>query len=186
MVYLNEHFTKDTNPATRMLLESLEEMSQPIGYLSRNCRLQNHASEGQADYEIDVLWPPRDHPSCELDKNDSSLVLRISDENGSMLLCGDIGKIPQQLLMELEGDDPGRLKADLLLLPHHGSISVLIPEFVHTVGPQVCINSCGFIRQRSLDKLHHFLPDQKILHTYNTGAVTATLTPSGVKASTYR
>ncbi len=186
MVYLNEHFTKDTNSATKMLLESLEEMSQPIGYLSRNCRLQNHASKGQADYEIDVLWPPRDHPSCKLDKNDSSLVLRISDANGSMLLCGDIGKIPQQLLVELEADDSGRLKADLLLLPHHGSISTLIPEFVRTVGPQLCINSCGFMRQSSLDKLHHLFPDQKILHTYNTGAVTATLTPSGVKARTFR
>jgi len=110
--------------------------------------------------------------------------LKITNENGSILLPGDIGPLAQQLLLEL--DDPRALAANVLLLPHHGALTETLPEFVKTVNPQICVNSCGRNSQSSNEKLDQLLPEQKILHTSQCGAISIALTPVGIVKKVFR
>jgi competence protein ComEC len=72
--------------------------------------------------------------------NDHSLVLRLVYRDVEWLLTGDIenGAI-EDILARGE-----TVRADILKLPHHGSISSYYPEFYQAVNPQIVIVSVGF------------------------------------------
>jgi len=184
-VYLNDYFTKDAGRAVEILLEELNEMIQPpvIKQLSRGCLLQPTIAAEGTDYTIKVLWPPPAHPSYALDTNDSSLVLRISTGNSAILLCGDVGIIPQRLLLEKE--PPENLKADVLLLPHHGSLGSTVPEFIRAVDPAACLNSNGKVPPSRLDKLAVLLPERTIYHTCIMGYLIASLSETNISVQTF-
>ena len=184
-VYLNEYFTKDAGRAVEILLEELNEMKQPpaIKQISRGCQLQPAIAAEGTDYTIKVLWPPPAHSSYALDTNDSSLVLRISTGNSAILLCGDVGIIPQRLLLEMES--PENLKADVLLLPHHGSLGSTVPEFVRAVDPVACLNSNPRVPPSRLDKLTALLPGQTIYHTCISGCISASLSEIDIGVQTF-
>ena len=165
--------------AARLLLDTLDQKNQPVEIISSGCIIQN--IDSPSEYQLEILWPPPADPACRLNPNDSSTVLRISDTNGSILLCGDTGKIPQQLLLE---QHPDKLKSDVLLLPHHGSPNSILPEFLHAVAPQICLNSSGILSKSSQKKLNQLFPNQKIFHTYKNGAITITLKPDDITLKT--
>jgi competence protein ComEC len=184
-LYLNDYFAKDAGRAVEILLEELGEMKRPpaIKQISRGCRLQPATTAEGTDYTIKVLWPPPAHPSYVLDTNDSSLVLRISAGDRSILLCGDAGTIPQRLLLEME--PPENLKADVLLLPHHGSLGSTVPEFIRAVDPVACLNSSGRTPPSRLDKLTALLPEQTIYHTCLNGCISASLSETAINVQTF-
>jgi competence protein ComEC len=64
--------------------------------------------------------------------NNRSCVLRV-DGPYSVLLTGDIEKAAEARLLEVH---PDRLKADLLIAPHHGSKTSSTEAFVHAVSPR--------------------------------------------------
>jgi len=185
VLYLNDYFAKDAGRAVEILLEKLNEMKQPpvIKLISRGCRLKPATTAEGADYTIKVLWPLPAHPSYVLDTNDSSLILRISTGNRSILLCGDAGIIPQRLLLEME--PPENLKADVLLLPHHGSLGSTVPEFIRAVDPVACLNSNGRVPPSRLDKLTALLPGQTIYHTCLNGCISASLSETATSVQTF-
>ncbi|MCK5271795.1 MAG: DNA internalization-related competence protein ComEC/Rec2 [Sedimentisphaerales bacterium] len=185
VLYLNDYFAKDAGRAVEILFEELNEMKQPpaIKQISRGCRLQPAIADEGTDYTIKVLWPPPAHPSYALDKNDSSLVLRISAGNRSILLCGDVGIIPQRLLLETE--PPENLKADVLLLPHHGSLGSTVPEFIRAVDPAFCLNSNPRVPPSRLDQLTALLPGQTIYHTCLNGCISASLSEAATSVQTF-
>jgi len=81
---------------------------------------------------VEVLWPPRGAPAQE-NINDTSLVLRVVCDGKSILFTGDIQAGPQEALAKgAEG-----LRADVLVMPHHGSWSEALAEFVGAVRPSV-------------------------------------------------
>jgi len=75
--------------------------------------------------------------------NAMSCVLRISNANGSRaaLLVGDI-EAPQEAA--LVASDPARLKADFLLVPHHGSKTSSTAAFLDAVQPQWAMAQAGY------------------------------------------
>jgi len=82
------------------------------------------------------------HPAGpEWDGNDASCVLRV-DGAFTVLLPGDIEAPAEQAL------DSRRLRADVLLAPHHGSKTSSTPWFVDAVRPQVVVYAAGW--------RHHF------------------------------
>lgn len=87
--------------------------------------------------EVEVLWPPADLPPTNA--NDTSLVLRVTCGGSRILLPGDIGEAPMRALLA----KPEQLRADVLVLPHHGSWEPLLPAFVEAVDPRVVLCSAG-------------------------------------------
>ena len=134
-VYVNEYFgrlgTRKTVPKTET--DILDELTAGA---DRVIRL-GPGAEGRIDLDdrtsVEVLWPPPDR--ADLDANDSSLVLRITCDGKTVLLPGDIGEIAQG---ELAG---ANVRADVLVLPHHGSWRQTLPAFVAAVDPDVVIVS---------------------------------------------
>jgi competence protein ComEC len=74
-------------------------------------------------------------------ENDRSCVLRVAAGGGSALLAADIER---QAEAELLARSPERLRADALLVPHHGSRSSSTPAFVAAVSPAVALVSVGW------------------------------------------
>ena len=70
-----------------------------------------------------------------------SCVLKVSAVQGSALLTGDIETISEQALSKRQGE---RLRADVLLAPHHGSRTSSSPEFIAAVGAKTVIFPVGY------------------------------------------
>lgn len=83
------------------------------------------------------------HPGMvtSLKENDRSCVLHISGPGGSALLTGDIERRAET---ELVNRYAGKLAADVLLAPHHGSATSSSAEFIAQVKPREVIYSAGF------------------------------------------
>ncbi|MEZ6852525.1 ComEC/Rec2 family competence protein [Halodesulfovibrio aestuarii] len=95
--------------------------------------------------ELEVLHPPK---NSTLEGNNNSLVLRLVQHNGTerkglLLVTGDIELKGIRELMNTKAD----LSAEVLILPHHGSVSSFSPEFYNAVNPKVAIASCGFLNK---------------------------------------
>ncbi|WP_111656452.1 DNA internalization-related competence protein ComEC/Rec2 [Isoalcanivorax indicus] len=90
----------------------------------------------QDGVDIEVLWPspeiPLRHP------NNASCVLHIRGRYGSALLTGDIYKPVEYWLL-----DNHDLRADLLLVPHHGSATSSSHALLRGVAPRAALASAG-------------------------------------------
>jgi competence protein ComEC len=82
------------------------------------------------------------------DVNNSSLVLKLRFRNVSVLLAGDIEKEAEGSMMR-KGCP---LRADILKIPHHGSLSSSSSLFLETVAPPYAILSVG---ERNIARLPH-------------------------------
>jgi len=71
--------------------------------------------------------------------NARSCVLRVSNGRRALLLAGDIEAAQEARLL----DAPQRLRADVLLAPHHGSGTSSTPAFLRAVRPQIGIFQVG-------------------------------------------
>ena len=69
-----------------------------------------------------------------------SCVLRIQSENQVVLLAGDIEKAQRERLVA-QGHD---LRANLLLVPHHGSNTASSAAFLDAVAPVVVLVQSGY------------------------------------------
>lgn len=84
-----------------------------------------------------VLHPGTHFPYL---RNESSCVLRIETAHGSALLTGDIGAVIERRLAR---DAPGALRADVVLLPHHGSRGSSDAAFVAATRARLAVVSAG-------------------------------------------
>ena len=64
--------------------------------------------------------------------NEASCVLKVETAHGSLLLPGDIGAIVERGLVHR---DAASLRADVVVLPHHGSAGSSDPAFVAATSP---------------------------------------------------
>ena len=82
------------------------------------------------------------HPRrAYVSKNDASCVLKVQGTGGSLLLTGDIESVAES---DLVREQPEVLRADVVLLPHHGSDSSSTPTFVAAAGSSISLVSAGF------------------------------------------
>lgn len=84
-----------------------------------------------------VLHPPAGFPYLG---NESSCVLRVEAGGQAALLTGDIGRVIEQRLLRLA---PADLRAELVVVPHHGSASSSSPHFVAATGARLAVFSSG-------------------------------------------
>ena len=90
---------------------------------------------------FDVLHPAAADYERATKSNAMSCVLRVSNGVQTALLVGDI-EAPQEL--KLLANDPARLKANFLLVPHHGSKTSSSAAFLDAVQPQIALAQAGY------------------------------------------
>lgn len=126
-----------------------------------------------------VLHPPPLFPYL---RNDSSCVLRIEAGGSVALLPGDIGK---QVEARLLNAHPDRLRAELLLVPHHGSLTSSSKAFIRAVAPRWAVvsagaqNRFGLPRGEVLDR--YVQAGSTVLNTASAGAIAFRLDASGAQ-----
>jgi competence protein ComEC len=88
--------------------------------------------------EFRVLHPAAGFPYLD---NESSCVLRVSGAHGAALLTGDIGEVIERKLLR---EQASMLRADVVLVAHHGSGGSSDPGFVAATGAKLALVSSGF------------------------------------------
>lgn len=96
------------------------------------------SSEGRL--HVQVLGPP-DPYLDERDRNENSLVLRITFGRTSFLFPGDVEHVGEQYLIDNYGDT---FDSTVLAVPHHGSNSSSSAAFLDAVSPSVATISSGY------------------------------------------
>lgn len=90
---------------------------------------------------FDVLHPAAAHYDAGLKSNDLSCVLRITAASGRRaLLAGDLEAGQERQLATREPD----LRADVLLVPHHGSKTSSSAELLAAVRPEAALVQAGY------------------------------------------
>ncbi len=133
-VYLGDTFF--TESATSQTTELLAQYLKASRLDPR--RVPEAISAGSA--QVQLLWPADQSPAPEaLSENDRSLVCLIEFAGRKVLLCSDIEKAAQQEILRRHPS----LKADVIVVPHHGSIRTLDDGFLQQLEPSLLICSCG-------------------------------------------
>jgi competence protein ComEC len=93
------------------------------------------------DVRFEILWPrASDYDDPHVKTNDLSCVVRIVGSGGSALLTGDMEARDEQALLQAGVD----VRADVIVVPHHGSRTSSTREFVDKVGASVAIFTPGY------------------------------------------
>ncbi len=93
--------------------------------------------------DFDVLHPDAADYETVTKSNAMSCVLRISSGTQTALLVGDI-EAPQELRLIGDARLASLLKADFLLIPHHGSKTSSTAAFLDVVQPRVALAQTGY------------------------------------------
>ena len=97
---------------------------------------------------------------------------------GSALLTGDLEARSEALLLRTSAS---ALRADVLVVPHHGSRTSSTPPFIRAVAPRIAVFACGY-----QNRFGHPRPDivaryaaasVRMIRTDLAGAVTLTFAP---------
>ena len=88
---------------------------------------------------IEQLWPPLHAVGHQLSDNNASLVLLITYAQRTILITSDIEQATQEQLM----DRHPSLQPDVLLAPHHGSLTTLSETFLNRLSPKIVLCSCS-------------------------------------------
>lgn len=128
-----------------------------------------------SETEIRMLWPDaKTAGNMAISNNDKSQVIWLQYRGRTMLLCGDIELYAQNSILQ---QYPG-LKADVIILPHHGSTTNLNTHFVTAFEPKIVIISCAGGRMANA-----YAPPNdsgiEIFYTPVDGAVTITIKADG-------
>ncbi len=168
------------------LLHSLPE-AHPLLKLrpARALRCQAGQSWQWDGIRFQVLWPDSATIADPAIKdNERSCVIRVDAVCGSMLLTGDLEKAGEQRLLSQP------LRADVLLVPHHGSKTSSSQAFIDAVQPRLALVSAGYrnrfghpradVMQRYLNSGAH------IIRSDTTGAVELRCQPGGWQFEAWR
>ncbi|MGG6461520.1 DNA internalization-related competence protein ComEC/Rec2 [Solilutibacter silvestris] len=147
-----------------------------------HCKLGDHWEWDGVGFE--VVSPL---PDSEYTGNPSSCVLRVFSKEHALLLTGDIDQATEHAMIERATTS---LRADVVLMPHHGSAGSSSDAFVHATGATWAIASAGY-----RNKFHHPNPKAvarwtdagtRVLDTPHAGSVRVDLAPTGVAVTTER
>jgi len=124
------------------------------------------------------LHPPRYFPYLG---NDAGCVLRIETLHGAALLTADIDQVVER---DLVRRDARSLRADVVVVAHHGSNGSSDPAFISATGAHYALISAGYgnrfhhPRTEAVERWHS--AGAEVLVTMNTGSQQVRLAPRGI------
>ena len=130
---------------------------------------------------FEMLHPTAEHyRNREYSDNDRGCVLKISSDFGSVLIPADIERLGEMSLLERL---PERLRADVLIAPHHGSATSSSPAFLAAVQARWVVIPVGHRNRFGHPKpevVRRYLDSgARVLRTDRDGAVQIRLGESG-------
>ena len=116
-----------------------------------------------AGTKIEILYPAEDFLEKTLkekwrNKNNNSLVIKISYGRHTFLFPGDIMAMGEKALVAAVGKN---LKSTVLVSPHHGSGSSSTQLLIGQVKPEIVVVSCGWMNRFKF-------PDKSVLQRYES------------------
>ncbi len=126
-VYASKSFFEDNRQTAKFLRNKLQKIAEI-----------NDLPQKFGPSKIRVLWPvPEVQENNSISDNDKSVVTLIEYAGKQVLICSDIEKFAQKEILRLYPD----LKADVLIMPHHGSAKTIEPTFIEKIDAAVNIAS---------------------------------------------
>lgn len=174
-IAVNRWFRKRSGTTSNKLLRILHDLDHPIETLRPSLNTQTYG-----DVSIDYLWPTGETDDTYT-TNDTSTVLRIRFAGKSVLLTGDIEAAAERTLL-----GRGGLSADVLFLPHHGSVTQATSAFVSAVHPVVVVRSSSERTSDTINGLNEITRPYPTFNTADVGAVEITLEVDGITVRTAR
>ncbi|HSD53396.1 MAG TPA: DNA internalization-related competence protein ComEC/Rec2 [Burkholderiales bacterium] len=138
-------------------------------------------------FAFELLHPPTaSYEDPFVRPNSRSCVLRVSGPGGAVLLTGDIEERDEWLLLAAGVT----LRADVLLVPHHGSGTSSAPAFLAAVRPMHAVFTTGYRNRFGHPKpevlARYLATGAAAWRTDRDGAVTVTIAMGGPKVARYR
>lgn len=130
-VDVGDVFAPEVSHTTRTYTNFLTAVERNNLYI--HAAYAGNSLEENADYQIDILWPPKDASFSET--NDYSIVLKLTYKETSFLLTGDA---PAEALRAI-----GEQNIDVLKVSHHGSASGMTYALARSLRPQFAVISYG-------------------------------------------
>jgi len=176
-ILINRHFELlcPRRSPGRHLLDLLAEREHPVKTLDP---AEMRWELGGVTFEAMSPRPGHD-PSASA--NDASTVLRLTYAGRSVLLTGDIEEQVQRELLGLAD-----LRADVLVLPHHGSVRPSTESFVSAVGAEATIRSSYQRLADTFSGIGQAVEPAPLYNTADVGAVQVTIDRHGVEIATTR
>jgi len=169
-IYANDAFfgKSDTWGTAKFLKEQLLEKGHKILRLDENLNLNSPAN-------IKFLWPTNQISRIdELSDNDKSMVCLIEFAGRKILLCSDIEKFAQGELFRLYP----QLKADVAVVPHHGSAKTTDPDFLDDLDTDILLCSCGRSQYEKRQVIKS-KDNSRVFYTPKDGAITVRIKKGG-------
>ena len=102
-------------------------------------------------FNIDVLWP---HTAYEGSSNNGSLVIMLKFNNSKILLTGDIEAEAENMILN------SIKHVDILVVPHHGSMTSSSTHIVERASPEIAVISYG--------KNSYGMPSDAVINRYKS------------------
>jgi len=177
-VIITDHFNRfaPKNSAPGRFLDAMRDMDIPIEVQSAPYAFDEFKSVG-----LEMLWPPSASQRRLTEGNDTSMVLKLTYQDRSILLTGDITETAMAVL----SSDP-RIRADILALPHHGSVVGNTASFVDAVNPRASVRSTGQRRELTTNGIEQLVGGRGYLSTADDGCICITIGPENSWVESYK
>jgi competence protein ComEC len=156
------------DPGTTTLLAELDAMDRPPRIVAPGDVLPLGR-----DTRIQFLWPGKGVDG--LADNDSGLVLKLNFAGRSILFPADIQDAGMTALLAMTD----KIKADVLVAPHHGSSEKTTGAFVAAVDPAVVLSSNDRTLSNKQRRFETLIGSRPLYRTNVCGAVTVIISRDG-------
>lgn len=167
-VYANNAFFSQADQwgTAKYLEESLSKKGLEIQPLGKEINLHS-------DAKVKIIWPNEQIEG--LSDNDKSAVCVIEFAGRKILLCSDVEGISQKEMLRLNPN----LKADVVVVPHHGSNKTTEQHFLENLDAEILVCSCS---RGDFEKNRIIRPagNARCFYTAEHGAVVVRVDKDGV------